>query len=268
MDKIVILVWTQKCRNQEDAYWGLGDLIRGTIRLFQLHKELNFKFEVNLILHPISKFINTKPSDYDEFIQNNKNNIEFILTENVENYIKNSSEDIIFFSTNSLCKYEEITDECKYFIKNLLTPNDELNQYIDNIVERHNLNGFEIIHYRLGDKYFNDDKTDINLKIFKPLINKILFNHNDKSVFLSDSKIFKSKFKLLTNVLKNKDITILDLNICHLGYENDLDKIKDTLTEFFIITKSNKIKTYSVYPWISGFVFWISIIYNIPLINI
>lgn len=268
MDKIVILVWTQKCKNQKDAYWGLGDLIRGTIRLFELSKELNFKFEVNLILHPISKFLKINHSDYDELIFNNKDNIEFVLTEDIENYIKESPNNIIFFSTNSLCKYDNITNECKLFIKNLLQPNEELNVQINSIIEKYNLNQFEIIHYRLGDKYFKENENNIDLKIFKHLINKILYNYSSKTIFLSDSKLFKLKFKSIKEIFKNKDINVLDLKICHLGYENDLDKIRDTLIEFFIVTKSNKIKTYSVYPWISGFVMWISKIYDIPLIKI
>ncbi len=37
--KKIIIVWTQKCVNLKKSYWGLGDLIRGTLKLYQLSKK-------------------------------------------------------------------------------------------------------------------------------------------------------------------------------------------------------------------------------------
>ena len=47
--------------------------------------------------------------------------------------------------------------------------------------------------------------------------------------------------------------------------KNHSDNIKDTLLEFFIATQSQKIKTYTTYDWISGFVNIIHQLYNIPI---
>jgi hypothetical protein len=55
------------------------------------------------------------------------------------------------------------------------------------------------------------------------------------------------------------------LDIGHIGRDNDDKLIKNTLLEFFIMTNAKKIKTFSNYSWISGFVMWLSYIYNIPL---
>lgn len=267
MNKTVILVWTQKCINKPNDFWGLGDLIRGTIRLLELSDKLNFKLEVNTVLHPISNFLKTKNSKYNELILNNRENIEFVLTKDVENYIKNSKDNVLFFSTNSLILNYNLIDKHKSFIKNILQPNDELNLYVDNLIKKYKLNKFQVIHYRLGDKYIDNSETDLDSNEFETLVNKILNNCEKNTLFLTDSQLFKNKFKSI-NLIDDKNIAILDLNICHLGYENDKHKIKDTLAEFFLITKSNKIKTYSTYEWISGFVFWISKIYDIPIIKI
>jgi hypothetical protein len=78
-------------------------LIRGTIALFQLSKKMNFNLIVNIKLHPISNFLKTKESEYDAIIEKNKNNIRFITTENVENHIRYTNDDILFFLTNAFC---------------------------------------------------------------------------------------------------------------------------------------------------------------------
>lgn len=76
---------------------------------------------------------------------------------------------------------------------------------------------------------------------------------------MSDSR----KFKCIASV-NYKNIIYLDTEPKHIGYESN-ESLTDTLFEFFLITKSKKIKTYSKYEWISGFVFWAHKIYDIPL---
>ena len=49
------------------------------------------------------------------------------------------------------------------------------------------------------------------------------------------------------------------------GKKDFLDGIKGSLLDFFIQSNSKKIKAISVYNWISGFVYWNSLIYDIPL---
>ena len=52
--------------------------------------------------------------------------------------------------------------------------------------------------------------------------------------------------------------------------DNDINCqiIRDTLIEFFLLKNANKITTYSIYDWVSGFVNWISKIYDIQLLSI
>jgi hypothetical protein len=51
----------------------------------------------------------------------------------------------------------------------------------------------------------------------------------------------------------------------HFGYQKRPTEIMETLFELFLIMDAKRIKTYSVYTWISGFVYWIHKIYDIPL---
>ena len=50
MNDVVIMVWTKRL----DA--GFGDLLRGTVHLYQLSKKMNFKLIVDTQFHPVSQF--------------------------------------------------------------------------------------------------------------------------------------------------------------------------------------------------------------------
>lgn len=257
--KTIIQVFTNICVNMPqdntNNYWGLGDMIRGTIKLYQLCKEKNYNFIVDLHLHSISKYLTIEDNPYQQLIEDNKNNIEFV--ENIENYInmKDSSE-IIYFFTNSQCDLN-ITSDTKEFIKKLLTTNDEFNLYFNSKINEIPYNNYNIIHFRLGD----DELVRKIIKDYNIYYNLLLKNKEDNDILISDSIIFKNDIKEKYNIF------IFDTNPQHIGYEKDSDSLKDTLFEFLIMKNAMKIKTYSHYGWISGFTFWISKIYGIPLIN-
>ena len=265
--KTVIQVFTQNIKNNKDywGYWGLGDLIRGTIHLHQLSKKLNFNLIVDYQLHPIANFLKNNNHVYSDLIKQNKNNIMFIDQNCAENYIINNKNDIIYFLTNDFYK-EEITQDTKDFIKKILETNESFNSDLINIKNKLNCN-FNILHFRFGDieikneKIKNDKNKDEKIILFLEMLKNITFNN----LLITDSEIFKQKIKIL------KNINTLDTKITHLGYDKNFNNIKDTLLEFFIMIYSSKIYTYSIFNHnngISGFVYFINKIYDIPIICI
>jgi len=50
---------------------------------------------------------------------------------------------------------------------------------------------------------------------------------------------------------------MLDTKVCHIGYNSCYEELRDTLVEFFMIMKSKRIRSFSVYSWLSGFVYTI-----------
>lgn len=252
----VIQVWTQTVNNCPGSYWGLGDIIRGTCKLYQLSKKMNFKLIVDTQLHPMSKYLNNAPHKYSDLIYNNKNNISFV--EDSEQFIKNNNQNVIYFLTNQQCdefnNHNKILDEdCKQFIKTILTPTPEFEIYINKFNE---FNNFNVLHYRLGD----DDlmNNNINYMYYDSLVDNM--PKIDNSILLSDSCNFKKYIKSKINVF------MIDGIVAHMG-KSDND-VKDTLREFFIITRAKHIYTHSIYCWISGFVYWAHKIYDIPLHNL
>jgi hypothetical protein len=80
----------------------------------------------------------------------------------------------------------------------------------------------------------------------------IKFNENYTefiSIRNDDSCLVNGKLKIIDSFDKN----------------NNLDGIRGSLLDFFIQSNSKKIKTISVYNWISGFIYWNSLIYDIPM---
>jgi len=242
-------------QTNDSNFWGIGDVLRGTIQLFLLSKKLGFKLYVDTSLHPISKYLQPVENPYSDLIQENKNKILMIPAyKNLEEFIKGLSGDSFFFTNAHIT--EEIDEECRIFIKTILRPNHMLEEELKKISKPEPYN---IMHFRLGDdelvRSMNNMPT-CTIDMVLKLINK---NKEYNDILMSDSM----KLKINRDVVN--EIRVIQTKPAHLGYCADYQSIKDTLIDFFLLTGASKIKTYSSYRSISGFVFWIHKIYSIPL---
>jgi hypothetical protein len=122
---------------------------------------------------------------------------------------------------------------------------------------------YEIIHFRFRDEYSFESNNNIPENILIQSEELFKNNYNENTILLSSNKYFK-------NYIKSKyNIHIIDNDIVHLGdlnnnLNNELNGIKGSLLDFFIQSNSKRIKTISNYGWVSGFIYWNSIIYDIP----
>jgi hypothetical protein len=99
---------------------------------------------------------------------------------------------------------------------------------------------------------------------YKDLINKFIQKKKlnpIEDLIISDSKKLKECAKEL-------GLYTTDIEPRHFGVHNDDKSTKELLLELFIMIKAQKIKSYTVYSWKSGFSLWISKIYDIPLEHI
>lgn len=310
--KTVIHVWTNNCcnikynPNDTSSYWGIGDLLRGTIKLFQLQRYFKFQLIVDISLHPISAFIENSTHNYTNLIETNKNNISYYYINTLQPYLadtfnngqlilptthnytnlfetnKNNisynhidtlqpypadtlnNDKIILLTTNDkTIETLPITDNCKLFIKNMLKPKPEFQAYLTNIITNLSIKEYNIFHIRLGDNYLiKNNNCTIN---FEEFINKLISNNAiepTKDIIITDNNQLKKYIKT------RNDLYTLDTNIKHAGIDTIHESVRDTLVELFLLQNAAKIKTFTVYNWISGFVEWISKIYDIPLISI
>jgi hypothetical protein len=157
-------------------------------------------------------------------------------------------------------------------MRKLLIPNESFKNYINQQNALYNVSApYSIIHIRLGDdEFFKDKSMNVsNIKNINNAIHIIKKYIEPKDILMSNSFHLKQHLKSL-----NANITMFNTRPLHLGelstifYENVTESIKETLYEFITLMNASKIKTYSVYEWVSGFVKFAGLICDIPLIDL
>ena len=246
---------------------GFGDILKGTVSLYMISKKNNYDFYLDLTSHPIGKYITQN-------IPNNLLNLdkevdEYFIEFNIFNHDnlieevnkKMENQDIGLFETNCEPKIvNEITNEDKLKLQQIIKPNLYLQNKIDSIKDELNLVNYSILHIRTGDNNINKGLDSKLIASVENQLSKINLPNN--ILLLSDS----NELKIYLNEKYNYNI--IQSEIIHLGYLNSNNKdsgIESTLIDFFLICGSNKIYSLSVYDWNSGFSTMASRIYDIPI---
>jgi hypothetical protein len=126
---------------------------------------------------------------------------------------------------------------------------------------------FNIIHIRSGDIYLKNETKIFDSLYFKTLTNEIfrIVNNNrgGNTDFLLIADNNEIKY-LLCDVFPQ--IKTLYKDITHLGegIELEREKIKNTLLDFYLISNSASVFSFTVYSHGTGFSWWCAKIYNVP----
>ena len=269
--KTVIQVWTHNFNvdnehltkynylNETNFYFGLGDLIRSTLKLYKLSKKMGFTFIVDIQLHPISEFLKIDKHPYSNYVIENKDKVQYVCYGAVENYIDSHDDDsVIVMLTNDFYDQEELDVDSKQFIKNIFTPTYKFQLFINNKFSQIPFEKWNIFHYRVNDNSFLNKKEELGYDMY---LTHLKENKEKNDILITDTKQLKDQ------IFINDDIFMFDIKICHLGLSVDSDEIRDTLFELFLVINSSKIKTYCKIHLISGFVKWISKVYDIPIVQ-
>lgn len=277
MQKTVIMVWSKTDSgthsNGSIKTYGFGDLLRGTIYLHQQSVDFGFNFIVDIRLHPISKCLIMKKHDHMEYVNANMNKIQIVNCHEPYkfNIVYNASlrnDEPLLICTNMFCN-NELSMDCKQFMRKLLTQNESFKNYISQQNALYNVSSpYSIMHIRLGDDEFFENKT-ANVSNIAAATKLIKEHAVPTDILMSNSFRLKEYVRSL-----NVNVTMFNTRPVHLGelstmFRNNIaDSFKETLYEFFTLGNASEIKTYSVYEWVSGFVKFASVIYDIPLIDL
>ena len=285
--KKIYHIYQPKYANNVNAT-GFGDFIRSCFFITQFSNKYGFEFEI-IINHPISYFLKNYYSNtinktlfnkvflfgdtnWMDTVFDSQNNIQkFILSTQKYNLFINHlcSLPVInncIFSYNIFFPTDNISGEELEKIKYIFEPNKEITEFVDETFNYLQLNkdDFIVLHIRSGDSYLKGENKIFNslyFDIIKNEINEIIFNNKKDVLLIADNNEIKyllrdefSHFKFLF-----KDIT-------HLGegIELEREKVKNTLHDFYIMSYSKNIYSFTSYPHGSGFSYWCSKIYNIP----
>ena len=150
-----------------------------------------------------------------------------------------------------------LSEELKEFITKTFLPKPYLQREINKKIKELKLDDFETIHVRLGDSIMQHDVDRFHQLIDGTFKEKFA----DKNIFLTadnaDIKDYICSKLPNVKIFKNKPI--------HLGnlQSSTIESIRDTLIDFFVMAKTNKVHCYSVYGG-SGFSYCCSQLFNFP----
>jgi len=278
---------------------GFGDFIRGCYFLLQFCSKYKFKPKI-IINHPIAVFLE---KFYKKFIlllqvipllqvtpllqvipmftENNWKDSRF----DTANYIVDTVTDNktigdyvnylcslkvvnnTVFSYNIMFPYDEICEDHKKYMRDLLQPTEEIQLYVDSTLETLEVykNCYSVIHIRSGDKYLNDDTKMFDTAYFKKLVYEvnilISYNPDISYLLIADNNEIKlllvERFPCLKSIFKS---------ITHIGEGTVLEreKVKNTMLDFYLMANANSINSYTCYAHGSGFSYWCATTYNIP----
>ncbi len=267
MERTLVLVCKTQynnCTRTNDSYfWGIGDIIRGIYGLYRMKEQYGYEMCTDLRHHPIGKFLEHQPYSCEDQVEylNRTNAVGIVRREHVDDTLKQefSKNNLVYFFTNmGLEDYHGTpsADLCGY-IQRILTPTPRLQELISQKRSQIPYTQFQILHYRLGDDELVRGSANTN---YGRIYSHFLAHYEPNDVLLSDSKTF------LEYVGSRHPVFQFKHDICHVGYhDNRENAIANTLVEFFISSQSRKIKTYTIYGWISGFMHSVHKVYQIPM---
>lgn len=274
-NKTIVGVYCRKTKNFSSdfrSFWGFGDMIRGTISLYKISQEFGTKFVLDFYKHPISKYFESNIHENNvkhALIKSEGNVYTFYKFADLVNYIRKMSNvsDVIVVHTNAVYKDMNnmlentnssfLTYADKSYLRTLFRPTAEIKMSLDEIVKSLPEN-YNVMHFRVGDDFFNNDIDD---EYYNKLEEIFVKYTEPNDVLMTDNNNLKKRLH------EKFGCIILDTDIVHVGLSDNDNGVKDTIIEWFVQINSKKIKTYSVYSWISGFVYWTHQLYDIKMIN-
>jgi len=226
-------------------------------------------------LGSFKNFCKSMKSKIEELIFEVNNNIYLFLYTNYSDLFLLEEKDII----PSINHTEGLTKDCQKWFKENIVFSNEINQSANKELFDLNLEvkNFNILHFRLGDQNsflglkYSSRQVDF-FSMFE-ICNAALKKDLKPILLLSDNNKLK---KYITKKAKEQDLPIFSthFNSQHSQKKPSTTTEKEVPTseqgnfnlalDMKLITMSNKVDSYSVYFWGSGFITWISKIYNIP----
>ena len=276
---------------------GIGDFLRGSCYLFDTLQNKDVDLKISFQNHDISNYVTSIFDEESTVLFNSDGIIDCenfnkklcssgTYVENIEKNLinglaMNSKKICLFSNYHSNITLEPLSDECQKFMQNNIIFSYEIESAFKDLDID---NEYEIAHVRLGDqatvKYDYADSLNINtrrynvnfLKLLKSIHSKQLNSDRDMLI-LSDSNDFK-QYVIDSNIPR---VSVQHLNSTHssdnpgfiqstvFDRKDKINKMFYTALDMKLLSRSKKINSFSVYPWGSGFCFWLSKIYGIPI---
>ena len=274
--KTVYLVWRNLRPGTKSN--GFGDKIRSAISTYQYCIDNNIRMVVDGTEDICGKFLKHVKSNEFHTIKDKEvnhiecpNSAEFCGFEDKLNKMLQTN-DSVYISTNKCPKNDDcisfkpniLSKADKEFAKYLCEPQDFLKVEVEKTIQSLPAN-YGIQHFRFSDKVFDKD-IDEHDPTFMDFFNILRNNYKRTDILLSNSTNFKRYAKQMLNI-KTIDCDGEFCKVGHIGISQDPESVKTSFIEFYVITRAKYVRTTSKYDWVSNFIKWPCLVYDVPLIE-
>ena len=266
---------------------GFGDYLRGSFMMLQLLRTLekytgvHVDFDMDLRNHPMSKFLITDstletPTDYSKLgnfhidsllVNQDENDIAYqhIVREVIRYFNKTQQQTFFAYCCKDLV-YSEMLDSEKALIRSRIQPTSEMETYITNSLSRLGVTGpYTTLHVRLNDTVcfphaVGSSQSTLNTTLMDDLVASVRSKVQEGKTY-----VLVSSSTAVKDALTGGNILSLPTAICHIGQNQEPtdEELKDTLLDFFLMSRSQEILAFSTYER-TGFSLECSNIYGIP----
>ena len=266
---------------------GLGDYLRGSFMMLQLLRTLekytgiHLEFDMDLRNHPMSKYLICdstleRPQDYAKLgnfhidsllVNQDENDIAYqhIVRETVRYFNKIQQPTFFAYCCKDLV-YTEMLDSEKAFIRSKIQPTAEMETYITDSLTRLGITGaYTTIHVRLDDAVcfphaVGSSQATLNTQLMDDLVAAVRSKVEEGKTY-----VLVSSNTAVKDALTGGNIHSIPTAICHIGQNQEPtdDQVKDTLLDFYLMSRSSEILAFSTYQR-TGFSLECSNIYGIP----
>ena len=241
---------------------GFGDWLRGTVTLWKYCQTYGYDLFIDKDVHPIFQHLEenesliSNPSKEADSKSDSKSEVVELYSpmsftdidkglrahfERKESFATLTNGIYVGLTPETTDYYGPIPRECKEWLKNVLTPNPLLKEYIQNVYALLGVDlekPYRVIHLRLGDNYLHRNYMDdhylekVNRRIGHTLRTESEYTY----ILLCDTSIFGTE---LTK--RNPQLHYWDNKKIHTGeiqYDTKQTGVRDTLVDFFILSKA------------------------------
>ena len=288
--KIINNVYQSKYENGKENSTGLGDFLRGCYFILEFCETYNFQPKI-IFNNCISNFLLIKTYNLER-IQNILKGISGCKNNNVRDFViqngiiyeplkdtKNILADFVdyvakcvqysgnaFMFCNSY-PINEISEKNKEYMRKILEPTNEMKTIINQTLQQLSIYSkqYIVIHIRAGDSYLKGEKHIFTNGYIYTLINNIKNDVNKETncLLIADSNDVKN---IVKKFFPNFKTLIKPITHFGEGIVLEEEKVKNTLIDFYLLSHSKSIFSYSSYKHGSGFSYWCAKTFDIPYV--
>ena len=268
---------------------GFGDYLRGSFCMMQVIQLLNdycnanIEYDMDIRNHPMSRYFETEPLDSKlqysrmgnfyfkvEKVKKDENDPGFqdILKKCIDYMNKLNMNTFYCFS----CEFEffhTIEESHKEIIRSKLMPNEFMENYIQEALDVMGLGNIEytVIHIRCRDEVSFPAMTLLpeSLAMLETKVTEYM-KPNTYYLLLTNHNQLKDYFGKYTNIASRIGGVCHTGGACHNGDNPEApdEAVRDTVLDYFLMTKAKAIIGFSPYKHGTGFSQETAKLYNIP----